>query len=187
MPPSSKLSANNEKDIVEFISAQDGVEFGPAERARTLRKLDWHLLPFVSLLYLLSFLDRANVMPKSRLPLSSSLRIIFSTASQRGLPDSLFRFLTVLQKFLPLKLFRPSRWIPAIMVAWGLVMTLMCLVNTYQGLVVARIFLGLAEAGLFPGVNYYISLWYPRAERSKRIAIFFSAATISGAFGGVLA
>ncbi|KIJ18602.1 hypothetical protein PAXINDRAFT_167193 [Paxillus involutus ATCC 200175] len=73
------------------------------------------------------------------------------------------------------------------MVAWGLVMTLMCLVNTYQGLVVARIFLGLAEAGLFPGLNYYISLWYPRAERSMRIAIFFSAATISGAFGGVLA
>jgi MFS family permease len=69
----------------------------------------------------------------------------------------------------------------------------------------ARIFLGLAEAGLFPGVTYYISLWYPRAERSMRIAIFFSAATVagelwkisvrvdatqhvdSGAFGGVLA
>ncbi|KIJ13101.1 hypothetical protein PAXINDRAFT_100907 [Paxillus involutus ATCC 200175] len=86
-----------------------------------------------------------------------------------------------------LKLFLPSRWIPAIMMVWGLVMTLMCLVNTYQGLITARIFLGLAEAGLFPGVTYYISLWYPRAERSMRIAIFFSAATVAGAFGGVLA
>ena len=51
----------------------------------------------------------------------------------------------------------------------------------------ARIFLGFAEAGLFPGVTYYISLWYPRAERARRIAIFFSAATVAGAFGGILA
>ena len=51
----------------------------------------------------------------------------------------------------------------------------------------ARVFLGLAEAGLFPGANYYLSMWYPRADRALRIAIFFSAATISGAFGGILA
>lgn len=64
---------------------------------------------------------------------------------------------------------------------------LMCLVKTYQGLVIARLFLGLTESGLFPGVTYYISLWYPRADRSMRIAIFFSAATFAGAFGGMLA
>jgi len=51
----------------------------------------------------------------------------------------------------------------------------------------ARIFLGLAEGGLFPGVTYYISLWYPRQMQAKRVAIFFSAATVSGAFGGILA
>jgi len=51
----------------------------------------------------------------------------------------------------------------------------------------ARIFLGLAEGGLFPGVTYYLSLWYPRRMQAKRIAIFFSAATIAGAFGGILA
>jgi hypothetical protein len=86
------------------------------------------------------------------------------------------------------------------MIAWGLVMTLMCLVNSFQSLVMcvnricissgsrrnkqgngrARLFLGFAEAGLFPGVNYYICQWYPRSERSKRIAIFFSAVTIAG-------
>ncbi|KAG1798489.1 MFS general substrate transporter [Suillus plorans] len=86
-----------------------------------------------------------------------------------------------------LKLFRPSRWIPSIMVVWGIVMTLMCLVRSYQSLVVARTFLGFTEAGLVPGVNYYICLWYPRSERSKRIAIFFSSASLAGAFGGLLA
>ncbi|KAG1857900.1 MFS general substrate transporter [Suillus tomentosus] len=86
-----------------------------------------------------------------------------------------------------LKLLRPSRWIPSIMVAWGIVSTLMCLIRSYQSLVVARVFLGLTEAGLFPGVNYYICLWYPRSERSKRIAIFFSSASVAGAFSGLLA
>jgi len=51
----------------------------------------------------------------------------------------------------------------------------------------ARVFLGLAEGGLFPGVAYYISLWYPRQMQAKRFAIFFSAATVAGAFGGILA
>lgn len=50
----------------------------------------------------------------------------------------------------------------------------------------ARIILGLAEAGL-PGMNYYISLWYPRAERAKRLAIFFSLGTLGGGFSGILA
>ncbi|KAH0831945.1 hypothetical protein J3R83DRAFT_12830 [Lanmaoa asiatica] len=51
----------------------------------------------------------------------------------------------------------------------------------------ARAFLGLAEAGLFPGVTYYLTLWYPRAERAKRYAIFISAAILAGGFSGLLA
>lgn len=50
-----------------------------------------------------------------------------------------------------LKKFRPSRWLPLIMVAWGTVMTLMGIVQNYEGLLAARIFLGVAEAGLYPG------------------------------------
>lgn len=88
---------------------------------------------------------------------------------------------------LALKLVRPSLWIPSIMVAWGLVMTLMCLCNTYEGLIIARVFLGLTEAGLFPGITFYLSLWYRRRDVARRIAIFFSAATVAGAFGGLLA
>ncbi|KAG9315896.1 major facilitator superfamily domain-containing protein [Chiua virens] len=86
-----------------------------------------------------------------------------------------------------LKFFRPSRWLPIIMVIWGLIMTLMCLVKTYQGLVAARFFLGLAESGLFPGVAYYLSFWYPRAARARRFALFISGAIVGGAFSGLLA
>jgi MFS family permease len=60
-------------------------------------------------------------------------------------------------------------------------------VKNYAGLLVTRAFLGLFEGGLFPGVNYYITQWYCRHECGFRMALFFSAATLAGAFGGILA
>lgn len=86
-----------------------------------------------------------------------------------------------------LKRLRPSVFIPIIMVLWGLVMTFMGFVHNYQGLLAARWFLGITEAGLFPGVAYYLSCWYRRSEFGIRMAIFFSAAAVSGSFGGLLA
>lgn len=66
-------------------------------------------------------------------------------------------------------------------------MTCMGLVHNFSGLAAARFFLGVAEAGLFPGVNYYLSCWYKRSEFGIRAAIFFSAAALAGSFGGLLA
>ncbi|KAH7913270.1 MFS general substrate transporter [Hygrophoropsis aurantiaca] len=175
-----KVSSVEEKNVIE--------EFSPEERARILRKLDWQLLPFVTLLYLLSFLDRTNVVGNAKVAgMAKDLDLIgFRYNIAAAVFFILYSFAEIPSN-VALKLFRPSRWIPSIMLAWGLVMTLMCLVKSFRSLVIARIFLGLTEAGLFPGVTYYISLWYPRAEQAKRIAIFFSAATVAGAFGGLLA
>lgn len=86
-----------------------------------------------------------------------------------------------------LKRLRPSVFIPAIMVLWGIVMTTMGLVHNAAGLMAARFFLGVAEAGLFPGVAYYLSCWYKRSEFGVRSAVFFSAAALAGSFGGLLA
>lgn len=63
----------------------------------------------------------------------------------------------------------------------------MGLCHNFSGLAAARWFLGMAEAGLFPGVNYYLSCWYKRSELGIRAAIFFSAAALAGSFGGLLA
>lgn len=73
------------------------------------------------------------------------------------------------------------------MIIWGICMTCMGLVHDFSGLSAARWFLGLAEAGLFPGVNYILSAWYLRTELGIRAAIFFSAAAVAGSFGGLLA
>jgi MFS family permease len=66
-------------------------------------------------------------------------------------------------------------------------MTCMGVVKNYSGLMAVRWFLGLAEAGLFPGVGYFLSCWYKRSEFGVRMAIFFSAAALAGSFGGLLA
>jgi MFS family permease len=66
-------------------------------------------------------------------------------------------------------------------------MTCMGFVTNFTGLLIARMALGAAEGGLFPGVTWYITLWYRRHECGFRMAIFFSAATLAGAFGGLLA
>ncbi|KAN0091265.1 Major facilitator superfamily domain containing protein [Tylopilus felleus] len=185
MSPSTRASIETDPVNNEKNATVGDVE--RAERARLLRKLDRHLLPLVSLLYLLSFLDRSNIGNAKIAGMATDLKLVglkYNIAA--AVFFVLYSFAEVPSNII-LKLFRPSRWIPTFMVAWGLVMTLMCLVNSYQGLLAARIFLGLTEAGLFPGVTYYISLWYPRSERAMRIAIFFSAATVAGAFGGVLA
>jgi MFS family permease len=64
------------------------------------------------------------------------------------------------------------------MVLWGVVLLLMGYVRNYHQLLVCRVFLGIFEAGLFPGVNYYLSCWYKRNEFGIRAAIFFSAAAV---------
>lgn len=66
-------------------------------------------------------------------------------------------------------------------------MTLMGIVQNYRGLLAARFFLGFAESGLFPGIVFYNTMWYCRYEVQIRQAIFFSAASVAGAFSGLLA
>lgn len=73
------------------------------------------------------------------------------------------------------------------MLAWGTVMTLMGIVQNFNGLLITRLFLGVAEAGLYPGCAYLISEWYMRTEAQYRQAMFFSAASVAGAFSGLLA
>lgn len=86
-----------------------------------------------------------------------------------------------------LKYFSPSRWISRIMVTWGIITVCTAAVTTFGGLITVRIFLGLAEAGFFPGIMMYLCFWYKPEERATRMAIFASSVAVAGAFGGALA
>ncbi|RBR11649.1 uncharacterized protein FIESC28_08876 [Fusarium coffeatum] len=161
--------------------------FSHLDEKKILRKMDLRLIPMLALLYLLSFLDRGNIgnakieglqedLEMSPDQYNWCLTVFFFTYAAFEVPSNLL-----------LKKLRPSIWLPTIMVAWGLVMTLMGIVQNYTGLLIARVFLGVTEAGLFPGVAYYLTMWYCRHEIQFRQALFFSAASIAGAFSGLLA
>ncbi|QKX59618.1 uncharacterized protein TRUGW13939_06755 [Talaromyces rugulosus] len=177
-----KLGRFQDEDVEQTSNALQNVD-----EKRILRKMDIRLLPMLSILYLLCFLDRGNIgnakiegLPEE-LGLTSPqynlcLTVFFFTYAAFEVPSNLL-----------LKRLRPSIWLPAIMVAWGIVMTLMGVVKNYAGLLTARLFLGVAEAGLYPGVAFYITMWYCRHEAQYRQALFFSSASIAGAFSGLLA
>ncbi|KAJ5484380.1 Major facilitator superfamily domain general substrate transporter [Penicillium expansum] len=161
------------------------------ERAAIDRKLLWQLdirlVPWLSLLYLVSFLDRTNIGNAKLVGLQTDLNM---TSAQYN--ATLTIFFVSYSVFEPatnvlLKRLRPSIFIPLIMMAWGICMTCMGFVKNYHGLMAVRWFLGLSEAGLFPGVGYFLSCWYKRSEFGVRMAIFFSAAALAGSFGGLLA
>ncbi|KAF2821798.1 MFS general substrate transporter [Ophiobolus disseminans] len=175
---------------IDALATAPGVtmaSFAHLDEKKILRKMDLRLIPMLALLYLLSFLDRGNIgnakieglvedLGMSGAQYNWCLTVFFFTYAAFEVPSNLL-----------LKKLRPSVWLPTIMVAWGIVMTLMGIVQGYHGLLIARIFLGVAEAGLFPGVAYYITMWYARHEAQFRQALFFSAASVAGAFSGLLA
>jgi MFS family permease len=167
--------------------------------------MDMRLIPMLALLYLLSFLDRTAPSSQGPGPCTDNGYTggnignakIEGLQEDLGLTDDQYNWCLTAFFFtyaafevpsnLMLKKVRPSIWLPAIMVAWGIVMTLMGIVHNYAGLLSARIFLGVTEAGLFPGVAYYLTNWYKREEIQLRQAMFFSAASVAGAFSGLLA
>jgi MFS family permease len=119
--------------------------------------MDLWLVPWLSLLYLLSFLDRTNIGNARVAKIEVTLHM-----KPRDYLNALTIFFISYAGFEPLtniaiKRFSPRVFFTAIILAWGAIMTLMGVVKNKEGLLAARFFLGIAEAGLFPGVNYYLS------------------------------
>ncbi|KAF1922947.1 MFS transporter [Didymella exigua CBS 183.55] len=160
---------------------------GTINEKRLLRMLDLRLLPAVSILYLLSFLDRSNVANARIEGLTTDLHM----TGNEYLTGLTLYFIGYVLFELPcniiLKRTTPKFWLPTLTVAWGIVATLMGVTQNKAGFFVVRFFLGVTESGLFPGVVYYLSMWYKREERQYRISLFFSCASLAGAFGGILA
>lgn len=174
----------DEKDVSQMTANE---LYPDVNEKKLLLKTDLHILPTLALLYLLSFLDRGNIGNAKIEGLAEDLHL---EGNQYNLCLTIF-FITYCLFEVPanamLKILRPSIWLPTIMVAWGIVMTLMGIVQNFKGLFVARLFLGVAEAGLYPGTAYYLTQWYRRSEMQFRQAMFFSAASVAGAFSGLLA
>jgi MFS transporter, ACS family, tartrate transporter len=156
------------------------------QTSQVLRKVSLRLIPFLLLCYVVSFLDRVNVGFAS-LQMNQDLGL---TATQFGFGSAIF--------FLGYCLFEvPSNvmlarvgarlWIARIMISWGVMAVALSLVRGPVSFAVLRLLLGVAEAGFFPGIVYYLTLWYPNAARGRAIAAFMIGIPLSGVIGGPLA
>lgn len=86
-----------------------------------------------------------------------------------------------------LKRVRPSLYLPGIMIGWGICTICQGITTSFTGLIVCRTFIGIFEAGYFPGMVYLISMFYKRTEFQWRLNILFRASILAGAFSGLLA
>ncbi|KAF9167636.1 hypothetical protein DFQ26_003792 [Actinomortierella ambigua] len=157
------------------------------EIRRLRRKVDRHLMPLLTLMYLCAYLDRANIGNAKVFNMEKDLNISGSTFSW-GL--SIFYFAYVLGEIpssILVKKVGPALWVSMVIALWGAVMMSMAFLRNGAGLLTARFFLGIFESGFAPAPVVIISLWYPRLEHAFRIGVFFSAATVAGACAGLIA
>ncbi|KAI9497585.1 major facilitator superfamily domain-containing protein [Zychaea mexicana] len=156
---------NVEAAIAKSNSSSDGksdnfIEPDEKELRRLMWKLDRRIIPYISLLYLCSYLDRVNI---GNAKIAGLMEDIDITESQYNWALSIFFIGYVLFEVpsnLMLKVLGPRIWISIIVIA---------------------------ESALYPGVLFYLSVWYTRRQQALRIALFYGSSTLAGAFGGVLA
>lgn len=153
---------------------------------RTRRRVDRRLMPFILLLYVVSFLDRVNI---SSAGLQMTRELGF-TDSVFGLGGGIFfigYFLLEIPGSMLAELWSARKWIARILISWGFVASLTGLIHTRGEFYTIRFVLGIAEAGFVPGVLVYLSHWYRSADRAKAMALFFAGIPAAQVVGGPLA
>jgi MFS transporter, ACS family, tartrate transporter len=150
--------------------------------AAVMRKVAWRLLPFVGLGYFFNALDRSNVAVAA-LTMNKSLGF---TAAEYGLGAGAFFWSYVLFQIpsnAMLTRLGARRWLSTIMLGWGLCSGATALVTGVTSFVVVRFALGVAEAGYFAGVTYFMTCWFPGRFRGRAMGVFFAFSAIAVSLG----
>lgn len=165
------------------MSAPAEVEGGDIG-SRTVRKVSTRILPIVGLLYVFNYMDRANIS-YAQLGMQHELAI---TTATFGVAASIFFLVYVLFEIpsnMIMKKIGARIWLARIAITWGLVTVLTGFVQNVPQLYGARILLGIAEAGLFPGLLLYMTLWFRTRERGRAIAALALAQPVAMVLGSL--
>lgn len=165
--------------------AAGSIALDAAVGPETMRRVTRRLLPFLFVLYLFNFLDRSNV----GLAALEMNRDLGFSATAFSLGAAIFFVgyaLCEVPSNLLLIRVGARRWIARIMITWGVIASLLMFVRTPAQFYALRFALGVAEAGFFPAILYYLSQWYPAAMRARSLSWFMIAIPLSGALGGPL-
>ena len=152
---------------------------------KTIQKLRFRILPYVFLLYVISYLDRINI-GFAALTMNKELAI---TSQQFGLLVGIFffgYFLFEIPSNLLLHKIGARVWIARILISWGIVAMLTGFARDVSQLYVARFLLGLAEAGYFPGIVLYLTYWFRQREQAQAIALFLTGLPVTSILGAPL-
>ncbi|MCI0183520.1 putative tartrate transporter [Acidibacillus sp. S0AB] len=173
---------------VQSVDATDkgglvvSVNIAEIERS-TLRKVHNRIIPFIVVLYIISFLDRVNT-GYAALQMNTALSI---SASAFGLVSGIFfigYFLFEVPSNIMMHKIGAKIWIMRILVSWGIVASLTAIAQNVTELYVLRFLLGAAEAGFFPGIILYLTFWFRARDQAKAVAFFMTALALSGIIGG---
>ncbi len=173
-----------EEDPVDALQGQDAELASIGASAQ--RKAALRLLPVIGIGYGLAYMDRVNISFAS-LKMNADLHF---SATAYGLGAGLFFIgyaLCEVPSNLLLLHFGPRRWLARIMLTWGVLAASTLLVKTPLQFYVLRFLLGMAEAGFYPGVVYFLTLWFPARMRARAVSRFYIALPLSSTVMGVLA
>jgi MFS family permease len=154
-----------------------------ATEKRILRKVTLRLIPFIIAMYFINYLDRTNLSIAGPGGMNEELGL---TATQFGFAAGVFFFgylLLEVPSNLALHRFGARVWLARILVSWGVLASVMAFVPNAGWLYVVRFFLGVAEAGFFPGIVLYLTYWFPNSVRARATALFMLAIPLSNVVG----
>lgn len=169
------------------IETGDELYIDPKEEAALVRKLDFRLLPMLAFMYFLSSLDRSNIgnaytsgmkedLKLTSRQYSNAVSVLYSTYLAAELPAVLV-----------LKRVNVRYYMSFLVFSWSIITLCNGFVQNHKSLIALRVLLGCFEGGFFPAMTLIISMVYKQQEQAKRIAFFFGSASLSGAFGGLIA
>jgi len=167
------------------VNATDTLDPASAEEQRIMSKMARRLLPILVVMFLIAFIDRQNV-GFAKLQMVHSLGM---TEAAFGLASSLFfigYLLFEVPSTLALHRYGARVWLARIMLTWGLITVLMGFTTSMPAFCALRFVLGIAEAGFYPGVIYYLTLWFPQSYRAKVLGIFTLGSALANMLGSLV-
>ncbi|KAF2032928.1 retrograde regulation protein 2 [Setomelanomma holmii] len=188
----NETQASFEKSTIDTESSASH-ELDPVIEKRLLRKIDFWLVGFYSLVYVFRVIDSANYSNAAIINLEAGTGIkkqLGFTPAQWAWTLSIFSYSYLIfepTNTILLKLFKPSRWMFILIMAWGVSACCSAAAMNFEGMMCVRFAIGMAEAGFFPSVLYHYAFWYKPAEMPQRIAFFYSVGQVSSALSGLLA
>ncbi|KAF9481517.1 MFS general substrate transporter [Pholiota conissans] len=186
----SKHSSDLKIEDVEKKSSPDAIDahYDPAFVRKTLRQIDWRMLPLLGLLYAVALIDRTNLGIARTAGMDVELKLYIG---ERYSIASMIYFIPYILLQIPgnimLRWIGARTWLTVCVVGWGIAQLGMGFVPTWGWLVFCRVWLGVFEAGFFPSLVFIITTWYKRHEVQQRLAIFYLVSILFGGISSLLA